>query len=168
MRAASRRSSRLSSSAIARLPSASACAFWPRLASRTVACCMADDEAGFQVVQVGKFRNKDAVDKHQPARIQIAQQSAGVPGTGFGRGIRRVGQRLGIAHQRAQVGIFPFLDAPMRQALFGEYVKGCAAPRRDRFVAGQPVAHLRKGLRQRGLRCCLDHGDFGVHAGTSS
>ncbi len=33
------------------------------------------------------------------------------------RRIRRRRQRLGIAHQRAQVGIFPFLDAPVRQAL---------------------------------------------------
>jgi hypothetical protein len=71
-------------------------------------------------------------------------------------------------HQRAQIGIFPLLNAPVRQALLGEQLKGCIAPRRDRVVTRQAIAHLRKRLRQCGLGRGLDDGDFGVHAGTSS
>ena len=86
----------------------------------------------------------------------------------LGRGVGRTCQRLRLAHQRAQVGIFPLLDPPMRQTLFGEYFESRITPRRDRVVARQPVARLRKGLRKSGFRRGLDDGDFGVHAGTSS
>jgi len=80
----------------------------------------------------------------------------------------RRGKRLGIAHQRAQVGVFPLLDAPVRQAGPGEHVEGGIAPRRDRIVAGQPPARLREGLRQRRLGVGLDGGDSSVHAAASS
>lgn len=56
----------------------------------------------------------------------------------------------------------------MRQALLGEDVKGGIPARRDRVIAGQPVARLRKSLRQRSFRRGLDDGDLRVHAGTSS
>ena len=84
------------------------------------------------------------------------------------RRVRFSRKRKRLAHQRAQVGIFPFLDPPMRQTLFGEYVESRIAPRRDRVVAGQPIARLREGLCQRGFRRGLDDGDVRVHAGTSS
>ena len=41
-------------------------------------------------------------------------------------------ERLRLAHQRAQVGILPVLDAAMRQAFPGENVEGGGALRRDR------------------------------------
>jgi hypothetical protein len=86
----------------------------------------------------------------------------------LGRGVGRTCQRLCLAHQRAQVGIFPFLDPPVRQTLFGEDVESRITPRRDRIVARQSIARLREGLSQRGFGRGLDDGDFRVHAGTSS
>ena len=56
----------------------------------------------------------------------------------------------------------------MRQSFLREQVEGGGALRRNRIIAGQPRARLRIGLRQRGFRCGLDDGDFGVHAKTSS
>ena len=75
----------------------------------------------------------------------------------LGRGIGRARQRLCLAHQRAQVGVLPLLDAAMRQALLGEQVEGGRALRRDRVAARQPRARLGKGVRQSGLRRGLDH-----------
>ena len=80
-----------------------------------------------------------------------------------------LGERLGVAHQRAQIGIFPLFDAAMRQAFLGEHVEGRVALRGNRFVAGQTRARLREGVRQRGLRRGLDDASTsGVHAKTSS
>ena len=128
----------------------------------------ADRKPRLQGGNVGQFGNEGAVDKNQPARFDIAEQGAGRFRPRFCGGIGRRRQRLCLAHQRAQIGVFPVLDAAMRQAGLGEHVEGRRALRRDRAIAGQPPARLRKGLRQRGLRRGLDDGDFGVHAGTSS
>ena len=128
----------------------------------------ADRKPRLQAGNVGQFGHESAIDKHQPARFDVGEQGAGRLGPRLGGGIGRRGERLGVAHQRAQVGVFPLLDAAMRQAGLGEHVERRRALRRDRAIAGQPPARLRKGLRQRGLRRGLDDGDFGVHAGTSS
>ncbi len=128
----------------------------------------ADRKPRLQGGNVGQFGDESAVDKHQPARFDVAEQGAGRLRPRLGGGIGRRCERLCVAHQRAQIGVFPVLDAAMRQAGLGEYVEGRRALRRDRATAGQPPARLRKSLRQRGLRRGLDDGDFGVHAGTSS
>jgi hypothetical protein len=119
-------------------------------------------------VQIGQFGDKSAIDENEPASIEVADHSAGIFGTRLGSAIRRVGQGFRLAHQRAQIGIFPLFDPPMRQPLFGENNESRLAPRRDRIVARQPAARLGKGLRQRRFRCGLDDGDLRVHAGTSS
>jgi hypothetical protein len=128
----------------------------------------AERQPAFQPFEIGQFRNKRAIDENQPPRLDIAQNCTGEFGTCLGRGIGRRGKRLGVAHQRAQIGIFPLLDAAVRQAFFGEHAEGSFTLGGNRLVAGKPRARLREFMRQRGLRRGLDDGDFGVHAKTSS
>ena len=119
----------------------------------------ADREPRLQIGEIGQFGDEGAVDEDQAAGLDIAEQCAGGFRPRLRRGVRRARQRLGIAHQRAQIGIFPLLDAAMRQAFFGEHIEGRLALRRNRVIAGQPRARLRKVLRQRGLGRGLDGGD---------
>ena len=128
----------------------------------------ADRKPFIQIRQIGQFGNERAIDEDQAARLDIAKHRARRFGARLGRGVRRIGERLGIAHQRAQIGIFPLLDATMRQAFFGEHIEGGVALRGDSVAPRQCLAHEREGLRQRGFRRGLDRGDFGVHAKTSS
>ncbi len=128
----------------------------------------ADAQPVFELCSVGQFRDKGAVDKNQPPRFEIAGQRAGFLRQRLGRRIRRRRQRLGVAHQRAQIGIFPLLDPPMRQAGFGEQVECRLALRDNRLAARQIPPHLRKSLRQRGLGRRLDRGDVSAHAAASS
>ena len=88
--------------------------------------------------EIGQFRHERAVDEDEPARLDIAEQLAGRLGARLRGRIGRGRQRLCLAHQRAQIGVFPFLDAAMRQALLGEQVERRLALRGDRVVAGQP------------------------------
>ena len=77
---------------------------------------------------------------------------------------RRARERLGVAHQRAQVGVFPLLDAPVRQARRGEALERGLAQRRGArqpAFAGLPLGRellLGGGLHQGRLRpSCLIH-----------
>ena len=99
---------------------------------------------GSKAGNVGQFGDERAVDKHQPARFDVAEQGAGRLRPRLGGGIGRRRERLGVAHQRAQIGVFPVLDAPVRQAGLGEHVERRRALRRDRAIAGQPPARLRQ------------------------
>ncbi len=127
-----------------------------------------DRQPAFQVCHIGQFRDKSAVDKNEAARLDIAERRARALGARLGGSVGRHGKRLGVAHQRAQIGIFPILDTPVRQTFFGEQVEGRRALGGDRIVAGQAAAHLREFMRQCGFGRGLDDGDFGVHAKTSS
>ena len=125
-----------------------------------------DRKPALQRGDVGQFRNERAVDEDEPAAFDIAEQFARRLGARLGRGIGRARQRLRLAHQRAQVGVLPVLDAAMRQAFLGEQVEGGLALRGDRVAAGQPRPRLRIRLRQRGLRRGLHHlyVSHGVHS----
>ena len=101
-----------------------------------------DRQPGFQRRGVGQFRHERAVDEDQPAAFDVAEQLSRRLRAGHRRGIGRSGERLGIAHQRAQVGVLPVLDAAMRQALAGEQVERGRALFGDRRPAGQPLARL--------------------------
>ena len=48
----------------------------------------------------------------------------------FAAGVGRARERLGVAHHRAQIGVFPLLDAPMRQADRSEALERGRAQRR--------------------------------------
>ena len=71
---------------------------------------------GFEPGEIGQFRHERAVDKDDAPAFDVGERRAGILGARLGRGIGRRRQRLGVAHQRAQVGVFPFLDPPVRQA----------------------------------------------------
>ena len=60
-----------------------------------------------------------------------------VPGARLGGRVGRAGERLGLAHQRAQIGVFPLLDPPVRQALRFEPAERRLAQRHDLAVARQ-------------------------------
>ncbi len=102
---------------------------------------------------------------------------AGVLGARLGGGIGRARQRLGVAHQRAQIGVFPFLDAAMRQAFSGEHIERGLALRRDRTVAGQPSRACAKAcasavsaavLMTSGRPCIHSRASRRCHAAASS
>ena len=136
-------------------PVASACAIEP----------MVSPGSGFKS---DKFRRENAIDEHQPPAIDAGENVARRLGVRFRRRIGRRGKRIGLAHQRAQVGVFPFLDAAMRQALLLELLERVRAQRRQRALAGQLAARRLIGSGQRLLGVGLDGADFGVHAAASS
>ena len=83
--------------------------------------------------------------------VDAGEHAAGVLGPRFRRRVRRRRERLGVAHQRAQVGVLPLLDAPVRQA--GASKRRNAASRRRRGGgAGKPRAQRREGLDEARLR----------------
>ena len=66
---------------------------------------------------VGQFRHERAVDENQPQRFDIAEQARRRScARALACASGGLGERLGVAHQRAQIGVFPVLDAAMRQA----------------------------------------------------
>ncbi len=73
------------------------------------------------------------------------------------------GQRLGVAHQRAQIGVFPLLDAPVRQALRLEPPERGLAQRHDLAVARQLRLGGRIAFRERQLGGGLYGAEFGFH-----
>ena len=107
-----------------------------------------DGQAGLQCRGVGQFRHERAVDEHEPAALDVADHGAGGFGARLGRGVGRARQWLRLAHQRAEVGVLPLLDAPMRQALADEQIEGGGALRGDGAVPGKPLPRVRIGVRQ--------------------
>ena len=110
------------------------------------------------------------------ARTRHRQKRAGgfdVAEDGAGRFRARFGaaasgglaERLRVAHERAQVGVFPVLDAPVRQALAGEQHRTRRHADWQSRHAGQPRARLRKFVRQRrfGGRLYDFHFSHGIH-----
>ncbi len=77
-------------------------------------------------------------------------------------------QRLRLAHQRAQISVFPLLDAPVRQTFRVETLERILAQRGDRALAGQRGARRRKGCAQRLLGRGLRGAYFHVHQAASS
>ena len=100
----------------------------------------ADGEAGFQVGQIGEFRRKDAIDEDDSARLDRREHGHRLPGARLRRRIGRVRERLGIAHERAQVGIFPLLDPAVRQPFGFEAMEGSFAQRGHRSRAREARA----------------------------
>ena len=119
-----------------------------------------DRQPLFQRRGVGQFRHERAVDKNNPQRLALVEQRAGALGARFGLRIGRGRERLCVAHQRAQIGIFPVLDPAMRQAFACEHVESGRPLLRDRLAAGQLRPRLRKRLRQRRLRRGFDDFQF--------
>ena len=87
-----------------------------RIADRQRLRHRTDGEAFLEIGKIGQLRHKRAVDEDDAATLDRCQRRAGVPRARFGGGAGNTGERLGVAHQRAQVGVLPFLYPPVRQA----------------------------------------------------
>ena len=73
-------------------------------------------QAFFQAAGLGKRWREHPVDQHQPAHAVDRMQLQGGSCARKRRRIGCCGQRQHLAHQRAQIGVFPVLDPPVRQA----------------------------------------------------
>ena len=107
-----------------------------RVAGRQRLRRRADRKARLEPGQVRKFRHQHAVDKHHAARFDRGEFGAGVLGTRLRGSVGHAGQRVGRAHQRAQVGVLPFLHPPVRQAGGFEPPERLLAQRSDHRRAG--------------------------------
>jgi hypothetical protein len=126
----------------------------------------ADREAARQIGKVGQFRHECAVDEHDAPRLDVANERARGPRPRDRGGVRHAGERLGVAHHGAQIGVFPLLDAAVRQVRQAGSVKAAErglAHRADRFCARQPRLGGRIGVGERELGGGLDLAHFGVH-----
>ena len=123
----------------------------------------ADARIGRFEVAPGRFIA--AVDDGDAIGVDAGQDRRDVA---FRLCIGRAGQRLCLAHQRAQVGVFPFLDAPVRQAFGVETLERVVAQGRDRALAGQRAARRRKGAGKRLLGRGFRVAHFHVHHAASS
>ena len=93
---------------------------------------------------IRQFRRKDAIHKHKLGRA--------LDGNRCQRGarsldrirVRRRRERQDLAHQRAQVGIFPFLDPAVREPCAFEVFKSLAARFGDLARTRQALARDRK------------------------
>ena len=120
-------------------------------------------EARLEVGEIGQFRREGTIDEHDAAALDRGADGARVLGTRFRRRIGRVRERLGVAHERAQVGVFPLLDPPVRQAERFEAAERCLAQGRDPALARQLRLGGRERLRQGKLGIGLGRADFDVH-----
>ena len=96
-----------------------------------------DRQTAFEPAEIGQLRREHAVHQEQAAAIDPSDDPAGAQRLGLAIGIRRAGERLRIAKQRAQVGVLPLLDLTMRQAGGDEVPERGLAPGSDLAVARQ-------------------------------
>src|SRR5262249_1127826 len=101
--------------------------------------------------------------KYHATALDVSQQLTGALGSRERCRIRRRRDRIEIAHQRTQVGVFPFLDTPVRKAARIELTERALAQRRNCSPARQRAAGRCKGRAE----CLLGGGfhgpDFGIH-----
>src|SRR5262245_2618145 len=115
---------------------------------------LAQDNARIRrTVVVAPARFIPSVDDSDPARLDARQIRHDALRGG------RFRKRLGLAYQRTQVGVFPFLDAPMRQAARIKATERVVAQRNNRSLAGQLAARGRKSRTE----CLLGRRLHGAH-----
>ena len=101
-----------------------------------------DRDARIVSVGIAPGRFIAAVDDHDRVSLNAGQYGRD---SAFRLCAGRTRQRLGLAHQRAQIGIFPFLDTPVRQSAYVETLERFVAQPYDRALARQPIARRRIG-----------------------
>ena len=119
-----------------------------------------DRQPGIEPGKIGQVGHECAVNEHEPLRVKSGQKPFGLARARDRGGIRRPGERLGVAHQRAQIGVLPFLDAPVRQTVRLE-----TAERRGTLLgSSRQLAPCRsKGLGKPLLGRSSDRSDVGAH-----
>ena len=135
----------------------------PRIAGRQHLRRRADAQPRLEVAEIGELGYESAVDEHDAARIDRDERGQDLAGARLRRRVGRACERLGVAHERAQVGIFPILHPPVRQAFGLEALERVLAQRGDRRRARKRGLGGGEARRQRGLGCGLDRSDLGVH-----
>ena len=132
-------------------PAASACAI-ERMVRPGDRFCRSDN-SGTNTPSTNTMRRTSMSPIRRPASFARALAAAsGAPA-----------QRAYVSHQRAQIGVFPLLDPPARQAGVVELPERRLAQRRDLAVAGQLGLRRGIGLRERQLGTGLHVKDFGIH-----
>ena len=96
----------------------------------------ADRQAPFQSIKVRAFGNECAIDQDQAAAVDARDDPAAAQAACLGIGVGRACQRLGVAHQHAQVGVFPVLEPPMRKSVGDEVPERGFAQGRGGKIAG--------------------------------
>ena len=136
-----------------------------RVAGRQGLRHRADGQPGFEPGEVGQFRHEGAVDQHDAPAFDGGERRAGILRARLRGRVRRRRQRLGVAHEGAQVGVFPFLDPPVRQPGDLEPLERGFAQRRG---ARQAALRRGEGGAQGRFSRGLDRPNVGVHDAISS
>jgi hypothetical protein len=123
----------------------------------------ANGEAGLEASEIGEFRHESAVDEYDAAGVDGGKLSEELLGAGLGGRIGHARERLCLPHERPQIRVFPFFDAPMRQTLGLETAERVLAQRADRRGARKRTLGGGKVRRQHGLGRSLDRTYLGVH-----
>src|SRR4051812_44080692 len=132
-------------------PAASACAIERMLRPRDRSA--RSDNSGTNVPSTKTMRRASMSPISLPAALARALAVAsGTPG-----------ERLGLSDQGAEIGVFPLLDPPVRQAERVETRGGGLAQRHHLAVAGQLPLRGLVGIGQRLLGVGLHAAEFGVH-----
>ena len=79
--------------------------------------------AGFKRGDIRQLRREHAVDQDELVRVSDAERGDGRSSACQRRLIGRGSERRDLAQQRTQIGVFPFLDTPVRQAALGKIGK---------------------------------------------
>ena len=87
---------------------------YERVATRERVMHRADRETFFKPREIGKFGDECSIDEDDTARVHGGEQLAGILSLRAGRCTGRAGEWFCVVHQRAQIRVFPFLDAPVR------------------------------------------------------
>ena len=116
-----------------------------------------DRHARIVAVLIRPAGRQVTIRDHDAARIEVAKSGAGILQPREHVCIRTRREGLCLAHQHAQIGVFPFLDAAMRQAGRGEALeRRLAQPRRARKARLRLLPFGRELL----LGGVLDESDF--------
>src|SRR4051794_33311584 len=99
-------------------------------------------------VVIRPVRREITVRNHNAARLKIAETRACIRELRENFRASTSRKRLGVAHQRAQVGVFPFLDPAGRQSGLGEALE-CG------LTQGRGAWQLRLGCRPFGRELLL-------------
>ena len=116
----------------------------------------ADGQSLLKPVQFGKFWREHAIHQHQPAHALDRLKLQGSSSPRQRSGIRYGSERQHVAHQRAQIGVFPVLEPAVRQAHAVIGFEGGTSRLGDLACARQPVARDGEAVAQRasGLVLC--------------
>jgi hypothetical protein len=96
--------------------------------------------------KIRKLRREHAIDQDQPPSFGYGKRCQRCLGALERGGIGSFSKRKHLAHQCAQISVFPFFDPPVRQTRALVVLERSLAHLRDRALARQPVARGREDI----------------------